>query len=103
MALVVGGFIGRRAWVLSPRLRHEMRGNLALALPAWSLAERDCVARHCLLHLGLVGGEMIFFVGRSNAIERYVEVPPDALAVIRRGACAAGASSWFSGTSGTGS
>ncbi len=82
-ALAVGGFIGRMAWVLSPGLRRDVRANLAIAFPEWSSVERDSVARDCLVHLGWVGGEMISFVGHSEAIERYVEVSPEALATIR--------------------
>ncbi len=84
VALAVGGLIGRMAWVLSPRLRRDMRANLALAFPERGPVERDALARRCLVHLGWVGGEMISFVGRPEAIERYVEVSPEGLDTIRR-------------------
>jgi len=83
-ALAVGGFIGRMAWLLSPRLRRDMRANLALAFPKRSPAELDSLARDCLVHLGWVGGEIPFFVGRPEAMERYVEVSPEGLDTIRR-------------------
>ncbi len=83
-ALALGGVVGRIAWALAPGLRRDMRTGLATAFPERSPAERDAVARECLVHLGWVGGEMVSFVGRPEAMERYVEVAPDALATIRR-------------------
>src|SRR5512140_1827633 len=83
-ALSLGGYIGRIAWKLSPGLRRDMRAGLATAFPERSAAERDAIARECLVHLGWVGGEMVSLVGHSRAIEQYVEVAPDALATLAR-------------------
>ena len=82
--LAVGGFIGRMAWALSPGLRRDMRANLAMAFPEEDPAARDTIARDSLVYLGWVGGEMVSFVGRREALERYVEVSPEVLATIRR-------------------
>jgi KDO2-lipid IV(A) lauroyltransferase len=81
--MALGGSIGRVAWALSPALRRDVRASLLTAFPTQAAAERDAVARRCLVHLGWLGGEMISFVGRSAELEDYVEVPPEAVATIR--------------------
>jgi Kdo2-lipid IVA lauroyltransferase/acyltransferase len=82
--LAVGEGIGRLAWAFSPNLRRVMRANLALAFPERSAAARDVIARDSLVHLGWVGGEMVSFVGRPEAVEQYVEVAPETLALLAR-------------------
>jgi KDO2-lipid IV(A) lauroyltransferase len=83
-ALALGGAIGRLAWALSPGLRRDMRAGLAAAFPGRSQAERDAVARECLVHLGWLGGELIRFAGSNDSLEHYVEVAPEAVATLRR-------------------
>ncbi|HVO20187.1 MAG TPA: lipid A biosynthesis acyltransferase [Anaeromyxobacter sp.] len=83
-ALAVGGVGGRMAWALSPALRCDMRAGLGTAFPEQDAARLDAIARDSLVHLGWVGGEMVAFIGRPQALERYVEVAPEALATIHR-------------------
>ncbi len=83
-ALRLGGFLGRGAWYLSPSLRRDMRASLAVAFPDLDAEARDVIARDSLVHLGWVGGEMVSFIGRGEAIARYVEVGPEALAMLER-------------------
>jgi Kdo2-lipid IVA lauroyltransferase/acyltransferase len=82
-ALALGGLIGSLAWPLSSRLRRDMRATLALAFPEQDADRRDAIARDSLHHLGWLGAEMVHFVGRPGALERYVEVAPAAAATIR--------------------
>jgi KDO2-lipid IV(A) lauroyltransferase len=80
--LVLGGLIGRLAWLLGPGQRRDMRASLAAAFPEMSAAERDAVGRACLTHLGWLGAEMVALAGRPERVERYVEVPEEARTAI---------------------
>lgn len=83
-ALALGGGLGWLAWFLGPKLRRDMRATLAVAFPEEPTAARDAIARASLQHLGWIGGEMVSFIGRPDAIERYVELAPGALATVAR-------------------
>jgi KDO2-lipid IV(A) lauroyltransferase len=64
-----------------------MRAGLGTAFPEQGPSERDSIARASLVHLGWLGAEMITVVGRvgrSEAIEQYVEVSPEAVEIFRR-------------------
>jgi Kdo2-lipid IVA lauroyltransferase/acyltransferase len=84
VALAIGGTLGRLGWMLSARLRRDMRASLALAFPERSDAERDAIARASLVHLGQVGGEVITMRRWAARMEDYVEAPPEAVATVER-------------------
>jgi Kdo2-lipid IVA lauroyltransferase/acyltransferase len=82
--LALGGALGRLAWLLSPRLRREMRASLAAAFPAKDGAERDAIARASLVHLGWLGGELITMRAWASRMDEYVEVPAATVATLQR-------------------
>jgi KDO2-lipid IV(A) lauroyltransferase len=84
IALWIGGTIGRMAWVVAPRLRDGMRANLASAFPELEPAALDAIARASLVHLGLLGSEIVTVAGDPERLERYVELPPEAVATLER-------------------
>ena len=82
--LALGGLLGRLAWFLSPRLRREMRGSLAVAFPEKGEAERDAIARASLVHLGRMGGELITMRRWDSRLDDYVEATPETVALLQR-------------------
>ena len=84
VATAIGAALGQAGWVLSRRLRREMRASLSVAFPEKSAAERDAIARASLVHLGRVGGELITMRQWAGRLDEVVEVAPDALATVQR-------------------
>jgi KDO2-lipid IV(A) lauroyltransferase len=84
VATAIGAALGRAAWVLSGRLRRDMRASLSLAFPEKSAAERDAIARECLVHLGRVGGEVITMRRWAARLDGVVEATPEAVATVER-------------------
>ncbi len=84
IATAIGAALGRAAWVLSGRLRRDMRASLAIAFPERSAAERDAIARASLVHLGHVGGEVITMRQWAARLDERVEASPEAVATVER-------------------
>jgi KDO2-lipid IV(A) lauroyltransferase len=84
IATAIGAALGRAGWILSGRLRRDMRASLAIAFPERSAAERDAIARASLVHLGHVGGEVITMRQWAARLEERVEAPREAVATVER-------------------
>lgn len=84
VATAIGAALGRMGWVLSRRLRRDMRASLSIAFPEKSAAERDAIARASLVHLGRVAGEVITMRQWAARIDEVVEAPPEAVATVQR-------------------
>ncbi len=84
VATAIGAALGRAAWVLSSRLRRDMRASLAIAFPERSAAERDAIARASLVHLGRVGGEVITMRQWASRLDEVVEAAPETVATVER-------------------
>jgi KDO2-lipid IV(A) lauroyltransferase len=84
VATAIGAALGRAAWVLSRRLRRDMRASLAVAFPERSAAERDAIARASLVHLGQVGGEVVTMRQWAARLDERVEASPEAVATVER-------------------
>ena len=84
VATAIGAALGRAGWVLSGRLRRDMRASLAVAFPEKSAAERDAIARESLVHLGRVGGELVTMRRWAARLDELVEAPPEAVATVER-------------------
>jgi KDO2-lipid IV(A) lauroyltransferase len=84
LGLALGGALGRLSWILSARMRRDMRASLAVAFPEKSAAERDAIARASLLHLGWLGGELITMRRWASRLDEYVEASPEAVATVER-------------------
>jgi KDO2-lipid IV(A) lauroyltransferase len=84
LGLVLGSALGRVAWLLSRRLREDMRASLAVAFPERTAAERDAIARRSLVHLGWVGAEAFTMRRWAHRVDDYVEAAPDAVATVQR-------------------
>jgi KDO2-lipid IV(A) lauroyltransferase len=84
VATAIGAALGLAGWVLSRRLRRDMRASLSVAFPEKRAAERDAIARASLVHLGRVGGEVITMRQWAGRVDEVVEVTPDALATVER-------------------
>lgn len=84
VAAAIGAALARAGWVLSPRLRRDMRASLSVAFPEKSAAERDAIARASLVHLGHVGGEVVTMRRWARRLDERVEVAPEAIATLER-------------------
>jgi KDO2-lipid IV(A) lauroyltransferase len=84
LGLALGGALGRLGWVLSPRMRRDMRASLAVAFPEKDPAERDAIARASLVHLGWLGAEVITMRSWASRMDDYVEAPPETVATLER-------------------
>lgn len=84
VATAIGAALGRVGWVLSSRLRRDMRASLSIAFPEKSPAERDAIARASLVHLGRVGGEVITMRQWAARLDEVVEAAPEAVATVER-------------------
>jgi KDO2-lipid IV(A) lauroyltransferase len=84
IATAIGAALGRLGWVLSSRLRRDMRASLSVAFPEKSAAERDAIARASLVHLGRVGGEVITLRQWAARVDEVVEATPEAIATVDR-------------------
>ena len=84
VATAIGEALGRAAWVLSGRLRRDMRASLSVAFPEQTAAERDAIARASLVNLGRVGGEVITMRSWVSRLDAFVEASPEAIATIER-------------------
>jgi KDO2-lipid IV(A) lauroyltransferase len=86
LALAAGGALGWLAWTLSARTRREMRTSLAAAFPEKGPAEHDAIGRRSLVHLGWIGAETLTLPRWAARLDEYVEVAPEALALLREAA-----------------
>ncbi len=84
VATALGAALGRAGWVLSSRLRRDMRASLAVAFPDKTAAERDAIARASLVHLGRVGGEVVTMRQWAARIDDVVQASPQAVATLER-------------------
>jgi KDO2-lipid IV(A) lauroyltransferase len=84
VATAIGAALGRAGWLLSGRLRRDMRASLAVAFPERSAAERDAIARASLVHLGRIGGEVITMRQWAARLDEVVEAAPEAVATVER-------------------
>jgi KDO2-lipid IV(A) lauroyltransferase len=84
IGLVLGGVLGRVAWLLSSRMRRDMRASLAAAFPEKDDAEREAIARASLVHLGWIGGEVITMPGWASRMDDYVEASAETVATMER-------------------
>src|SRR5512138_3627302 len=84
IAAAIGAALGRAAWLLSSRLRRDMRASLSVAFPEKSAAERDAIARASLVHLGRVAGEVVTMRGWASRLDEFVEATPEAIATVDR-------------------
>ena len=84
VATAIGAALGRVGWVLSGRMRRDMRASLTNAFPEKSGAERDAIARASLVHLGRVGGEAITMRRWAARLDEMVEATPEAVATVER-------------------
>ncbi|HET7824400.1 MAG TPA: lipid A biosynthesis acyltransferase, partial [Anaeromyxobacter sp.] len=84
VATAIGAALGRAGWMLSARLRRDMRASLSVAFPEKSPAERDAMARASLVHLGRVGGEVITMRRWAARLDEVVEASPEAIATVER-------------------
>lgn len=84
LGLALGGALGRLAWILSSRVRRDMRASLAAAFPEKDDAERDAIARASLVHLGWIGGELITMRSWASRMDDYVEAPAEVVATLQR-------------------
>jgi KDO2-lipid IV(A) lauroyltransferase len=84
VASAIGVALGRAAWVLSARLRRDMRASLAVAFPEKTPAERDAIARASLVHLGHVAGEVITMRQWAARFDERAEASPEAVATVER-------------------
>ncbi len=84
VATAIGEALGRAAWVLSGRLRRDMRASLSVAFPEQTAAERDAIARASLVNLGRVGGEVVTMRRWVSRIDELVEATPEAIATLER-------------------
>jgi Kdo2-lipid IVA lauroyltransferase/acyltransferase len=84
VATAIGEALGRAGWVLSSRLRRDMRASLAVAFPEKTAAERDAIARASLVNLGRVGGEVITMRSWVARLDEVVEASPEAVATLER-------------------
>jgi KDO2-lipid IV(A) lauroyltransferase len=83
-ALLLGAWLGRAGWALSPGVRRQVREGLAVAFPGKTAAERDAIGRASLVHLGMVAGEAAAARSYAERVEEYVDVAPGGLEVIER-------------------
>jgi KDO2-lipid IV(A) lauroyltransferase len=84
IATAVGEALGRAGWVLSGRVRRDMRASLAIAFPEKSAAERDAIARANLVHLGRVGAEVVTMRQWAARLDEVVDAAPEAVATVER-------------------
>ncbi len=84
IAAAIGAGLGRAAWLLSGRLRRDMRASLAVAFPERSAAERDAIARASLVHLGHTGGEVITMRQWAARLDERAEASAEAIATVER-------------------
>jgi Kdo2-lipid IVA lauroyltransferase/acyltransferase len=84
LATARGAALGRAGWVLSSRLRRDMRASLSIAFPEKTVTERDAIARASLVHLGRLGGEVITMRQWAARLDEFVEVAPAAVATVER-------------------
>jgi KDO2-lipid IV(A) lauroyltransferase len=84
VGLALGGALGRLGWILSARVRRDMRASLAVAFPDKTAAERDAIARASLVNLGWAAAEVFTMRSWARGLDAYVEAPPDTVAVIER-------------------
>src|SRR5512138_3474916 len=84
IAAAIGAALGRAAWLLSSRLRRDMRASLSVAFPEKTPAERDAIARASLVHLGRVGGEVITMRQWVARLDEVVQASPEAVATVER-------------------
>jgi KDO2-lipid IV(A) lauroyltransferase len=84
VATAIGTAVGRAGWLLSSRLRRDMRASLAIAFPEKSAAERDAIARASLVHLGRLGGEVSTMRQWAARVDEIVEATPEAIATLER-------------------
>jgi KDO2-lipid IV(A) lauroyltransferase len=84
VATAIGEALGRVGWVLSSRLRRDMRASLAVAFPEKTAADRDAIARASLVHLGRVGGEVITMRSWVARLDEVVQASPEAVATLER-------------------
>lgn len=81
-AFAAGAFVGRLGWWLSPKLRRDVRANLAFAFPEKGARERDAIARESLVNLGKVAGELVTMRSWAPAIDAYARASPETLALV---------------------
>ena len=84
VATAIGAALGRAGWLLSPRLRRDMRASLSVAFPDRTAGERDAIARASLVHLGRVGGEVITMRRWASRVDELVQASPGAVATVER-------------------
>jgi KDO2-lipid IV(A) lauroyltransferase len=84
VATAIGAALGRAGWLLSSRLRRDMRASLAVAFPERSAEERDAIARASLVNLGRVAGEVITMRRWRARLDDLVQVTPEAIATVER-------------------
>ena len=59
VALALATVVGRLAWRVSPATRRQMLAQLAVAFPEKAPAEREAIARACLVHLAWLAAEVV--------------------------------------------
>lgn len=84
LGLALAGAFGRIAWLLSSRMRRDMRASLAVAFPDRPEAERDAIARASLVNLGRTAAEVFTMRSWARHLDDYVEAPPEVVAVVER-------------------
>ena len=84
VGLALGAAFGRTAWLLSSRMRRDMRASLAVAFPEKPPAERDAIARASLVNLGRTAAEVFTMRSWASHLDEYVEAPPEAVAAVER-------------------
>jgi KDO2-lipid IV(A) lauroyltransferase len=82
-ALALAAAVGRLAWLLARRTRRTMLAQLAIAFPERPAAEREAIARACLVHLAALAAEVVTAPRWRDRLDAYVGLAPGAEEVVR--------------------
>jgi KDO2-lipid IV(A) lauroyltransferase len=78
VAMAVGTLAARLAWPLARETRRRMLAHLEVAFPERSPAEREAIARDCLLHLAWLVAEVVTVRRLHARLAEYVSFAPGA-------------------------
>jgi KDO2-lipid IV(A) lauroyltransferase len=84
-ALAIARVVGWLAWHLAPGNRRQMLAHLAQAFPEKPVAEREAIARACLIHLASLAAEVVTLSSWRDRMEAYVGLGPGAEEALRAG------------------
>lgn len=83
VALALATGVGRLAWLVARGTRRQMLEQLETAFPERQPAEREAIARACLVHLAWLAAEVVTVPRWRSRLDDYVGLAPGAEEVFR--------------------